>query len=111
MNILQSKHPEQKPALPENIIPSTPVKVEPVIFEEIDADMILRLAKDLSGSGGPTKIDADLWKHILCCKSFNKVSSQLCQSIADTTKRLCTEDINSSYTKELFACRLIFSKM
>ncbi len=51
--------------------------------------------------------DADIWRHILCCKSFSKASSQLCQSIADTTKRLCTEDIDSTYTTELFACRLI----
>ncbi len=81
--------------------------VEPVLFEEIDAEMIYKIAKDMSGSGGPSKMDADGWSHILCSKNYGKAGVNLCQSIADLTKRLCTEDVNSDYISEVVACRLI----
>ena len=43
---------------------------EPVIFENICVDSVLKVAKNISGSGGPKHIDADGWRHILCCKSY-----------------------------------------
>jgi hypothetical protein len=61
----------------------------------------------MAGSGGPSKVDADMWKHILCSKTYGKKSVQLCQSIADITKRLCREDKPSPFLQHLIASRLI----
>ena len=66
-----------------------------------------QIAKDLSGSGGPTKVDADGWKHFICNKSYSKVSNPLCQSIAELTKRFCREDIDASHSSLLLSCRLV----
>ena len=44
---------------------------------------------------------------MLCCNNFKVVSEKLCQSIANMTKRLCTEDVNFKYVSHLMACRLI----
>jgi hypothetical protein len=107
--ILQQKHP--KAALVREDLSQTEQAsqhiVEPVIFESIDETAIQNAAKKTFGSGGPTQVDADGWKHILCSKSYGKLSELLCQSIADMAKRLCTEDVDSGVLKEFLSCRLI----
>ena len=54
-----------------------------------------------------TKIDADIWTHILCAKAFGKLKDELCEEIAIATRRLCTEDIPHSSINLLFDCRLV----
>ena len=61
----------------------------------------------MKGSGGPTQVDADLWKDLTCSKAFGKAPEQLCVAIADTAKILCTEDIHPDCLEEYNACRLI----
>ena len=107
-NQLKSLHPDSKSLSKECVITSFPdVNVEPVIYEDITGDLIHNIAKNLSGSGGPTQFDTDGWTHILCNRSFSKASTALCQSIADLTKRFCTEDINPTYTEMLMSSRLV----
>ena len=83
------------------------IDIEPVLFEEIDGEAIKAAAKNTHGSGGPTLIDADGWKHILCSKSYGKCNDTLAQAIADVTKRLCTETIAPTMLSDLLASRLI----
>ena len=64
-------------------------------------------AKNTSGSGGPTKITADIWKSILC--SVGKQSEELAEQIAVMSKRMCIEDIQYEKLDLLWACRLFFS--
>ncbi len=105
---LKEKHPIAHPVNLQCVVnPPSEVIVEPVIFEDITADLIAHIARDLSGSGGPTKVDADGWKHFICNKSYSSVSDALCQSIADLTKRFCRDDINPSHSSLLLSCRLI----
>ena len=109
LEILRKKHP--KPAPPFDGLTHTEQNnkdtVEPVIFESIDETAIYNAAKKTFGSGGPTQVDADGWKHILCSKSYGKSSELLCQSIADMAKRLCTEEVDPGLLNELLSCRLI----
>ncbi len=107
IDILCAKHP--KAAEPINFVDQCPVGefVQPVIFESIDESTIYDAAKNTFGSGGPTQIDADGWKHILCSKSYGKLSEELCQVIADMAKRLCTEKVEPDMLNELLSCRLI----
>ena len=52
------------------------------MFSEISAGAVTKAAKTLSGSGGPSGADSDLWKHILLSKKLNPASSELAQAIA-----------------------------
>ena len=82
-------------------------KVEPVIFDNIDAIAIERAAKRTRGSAGPSGIDADTWRRILGSKSFGKGSADVCDAIARMCRRLCTEYVDPSTISTLMACRLI----
>jgi hypothetical protein len=107
LEALRLKHPTAQPLMENCLVEDSDTKVQPVIFEEIDSELIYQLAKKTMGSGGPTKVDAEHWQHMLCSKSYGNFSVQLCQSIADVTKRLCQEDVPPSYVHHLISCRLI----
>ena len=104
---LKEKHPDGQLAEPTALIEGTPPRVEPVIYEDIDSKMVQEAAKNTSGSGGPTKIDADIWKHLLCSKAFGKHSDELAEEIALTIRRLCTEQIPADDIEFLWASRLV----
>ena len=52
-------------------------------------------------------IDSDIWKHILCCKSYVRESKHLAEAIANLAKRLCSESVHRDCLKEFIAGRLI----
>ena len=105
--VLQRKHPDaeevQQMAMNQSEVPV----VENVIFEEINASMVIKSAEKTSGAGGPTRLDAEAWKHILCSKVFGKVSEEFAEAIAATARRLCTDDIPHIYLRLLWDCRLV----
>ena len=62
---LKALHPDAKMLTVDGFVsPPNTIDVEPVIYEDITSDMIHDIAKTLSGSGGPTQLDADGWTHI-----------------------------------------------
>ena len=105
--LLQKKHPKARNINNEVLLPSIATDPEPVIYEEIDGTAVYKAAKQLQGSGGPTLIDADGWRHILCSKSFGNASAELCDAIANLAKKLCREDVHPDILKEFLANRLI----
>ena len=105
--ILQAKHPKGKEATQEALLPGDASCVEPVIFEVIDGAAIQLAAKNTTGSGGPSKIDSEVWRHMLCSKVFGALSVELADAVALLTRRLCTEDIPFEHVSALFACRLV----
>jgi hypothetical protein len=82
-------------------------KVEPIIFEGIDETSIERAARTTKGSAGPSGMDSDMWRRILCSKSYGSASEELRYSVALLTRKLCTEYVDPYSTSELLACRLI----
>ena len=62
-----------------------PPTIEPVIFNNIDEVAIESAAKATKGSAGPSGMDADIWRRILCSKAFGKTSSDLCYAILKET--------------------------
>ena len=104
---LRKKHPGASPEHPEAMLEIKSELPDHVIYESIDADLIQKVAKDLDGAGGPTKISAHIFKHMVCSRFHSSESDKLAQTVADLTKKLCTEDIPSSYLKEFLAGRLI----
>ena len=105
--ILEQKHPKASTASDDILLEPTSNEPEPVIFEGIDESAVYRAAKHLQGSGGPSLMDADGWKHILCSKSYGNASRELCAAIADLAKKLCREPIHPESLHELVANRLI----
>ena len=105
--LLQEKHPEASSASADILLPTNATAPEPVIFEEIDGTSVYKAAKHIQGSGGPTLIDADGWRHILCSKSYGNASTELCEAIADLAKKLCREEVPPDILHEFVANRLI----
>ena len=105
--LLLKKHPKGRAASEDILLQHTAQEPEPVIFEEIDGLSVQKAAKHLQGSGGPTLVDSDGWKHILCSKSYGNASMELCDAIADLAKKLCRESIHPDSLQELVANRLI----
>ena len=108
IELLAQKHPEGKEAKPEALIGNeNPRFVEPIIYEGLDSSLIMKSALQTRGSGGPTKIDADVWRQLLCSKSFMPASEGLCEQISTFAKHLCSEYVDPSCLTEFTACRLI----
>ena len=104
---LNSKHPDAAEPIIENLITGEIPRVESVIFENIDADIVFKSAKITKGSAGPSGLDSDIWRRILCSKSFGKVSEDACESVARMCRRLCTEYVDPMSIEALLNCRLI----
>lgn len=110
IEILKEKHPSSAPptkACLDQLNTTTPPSVEPVIFNNIDEESIYRAAKYTKGSAGPSGMDSDAWRRILCSKSFGGASKDLCYAVALLARRLCTEFVDPYSIEDLIACRLI----
>ena len=107
---LLAKHPKAVQADREVLLGGEVHRVEEVIFEEIDAKFIQTSAKQTHGSGGPTKVDADTWKLILCSKVHGKLSDELAEEIALVARRLYIEEVPFRHLNFLFDCRLVALK-
>ena len=104
---LKLKHPDASEPLLETLITGVAPSVEAVIFEHITGDTIQKAAKMMKGAAGPSGIDSDLWKRILCSKSYGKIATNACDSIARMSRRLCTGYVDPDSISSLVACRLI----
>ena len=102
---LRNQHPKSESPKYESLIlgPLPRSTFEPIIFENIDAKLIYETAKKISGSAGPSGADAEMWQCLLCSRQFKKKPNELCHTIAELSRRLCTEAINPSYLKAFTA--------
>ena len=106
LNLLRLKHHGPKDAHKSVMLPDIPERMHPVKFEVINAEMIRKAAMKTRGRSGPSGLDADGWKQILLSKNFGQSSSDLRQTRAKVTKKLCTKELSNSL--EVFlACRLV----
>jgi hypothetical protein len=105
--LLQEKHPKAREAAAEILLPESAPTPHPVIYEEIDATKVHTAALKLQGSGGPTQVDADGWRRILCSKAYGNLSVNLCQAIAELAKKLCSEVVHPDSLVEYVGNRLI----
>ena len=107
MTELVKKHPTSKLAEYGSVLKGPELKVEPVIFNNIDGKLIQACAKRTAGAAGPSGLDSDGWKRILCSKQFGKKTDELCDAIALMGRRLCTSYIDPALLQPYVACRLI----
>ena len=59
----------------------------------------------MPGSAGPSGLDARAWRRL--CSSFHRASDNLCESIANLTRRLCTTYVEPSGMVPLISSRLV----
>ena len=50
---------------------------------EESAELVEKAALNFKGSGGPTHLDADGWKHFLCSKPYGTLPFQLSGAIEE----------------------------
>jgi hypothetical protein len=104
---LRDKHPKPAEVVDGALLKGPAVVVEDVIFDNIDADLIEKTAKSISGAAGPSGADAEIWQRILCSKQFKKKPQQLCEAVANLARKLCCSVVNPTDIKAFTAGRLI----
>ena len=104
---LKAKHPDAEPASDECLLRG-PINFLPkTFFDSIDEQTILKSALRTKGSAGPSGMDAELYRRILCSKSFANKGKQLREEIAIFTKNLLFHSYDPSLLEPYVACRLI----
>ena len=101
------KHPKAEEMHPEALLNITKPTPNPVIYEQITPEIIQKSSRELKGSGGPTLVDADMWKHFLCSRAYGKLPYHLAEAIAGLAKRVCSEQIHPEFLSEFTSCRLV----
>ena len=104
--ILKDKHPPSQQVNPDNVIPlSHDRDVHPVIYQHIDASLIRKTSLHIKGAASPSGLNAHSWRRL--CTSFRAASDNLFHSLAEMTKRLCTEFVDPKILLPFLASRLI----
>ena len=106
-DILLDKHPPIQPPKDSTIIkPDTPSdEPHPVLFEEINGQMIRDTKLTMDGAAGQSGLDAASWKCL--CTAFKIASTDLCESLAATARQICTYYVDPRDLTAFVACHLI----
>ena len=104
MEQLHIKHPEPQEARLGSLLFGLIEDIPDCPYQQIDREMIRDAAFRTKGSGDPLGVDATGFKRILGCKSFISSSTSLCDTLATTTRKLCTEYIDPHTMEPLVAC-------
>ena len=107
LDMLKQKHPSPSPATQEVLLPDLPIMTHPIKFDNIDADMVRKAAIKTNGGSGPSGLDSDGWRRLLTSKSFGMSSLDLCKTLANVIKKICTTSNLTNSLESLLACRLI----
>ena len=82
-------------------------QAHPIIFAEIDEELVLKAAKLTKGGSGPSGMDADSWRKIFVSKVYGESARDLRRSFAAVIKKICTDDIADNSLESFLACRLV----
>ena len=107
MELLRTKHPEGNAASEDALLHSEIKIVQPIIYEAIDEDMVLKAAQLTKGGSGPSGMDADGWRKILTSKMYGDTGRDLRRALATVIKKICVEDITDNSLESLMASRLV----
>ena len=78
---------------------------DPVIFEDIDGQLIEQVARQCKGSAGPSGLDACAWRRT--STAFKQASWDLCKAISIVAQYMCTHKIEAHCLSALVASCLI----
>ena len=83
LNSLKQKHPQSQPAYEETLINGEPPVIHPIIFDDINEELVRKAAIRTKGGPDPSGLDDDGWRKLLISKVFGSCISDLCKAIAD----------------------------
>ena len=104
---LNKKHPASSPANSNYALTGPVEKVEPIFFDSITAKTIEDCAQSLGGSGGPSGLDSNDLKRILCSRKFGTPGQKLRSAVSTLAKKLATHDINPAALSVFLSSRLM----
>ena len=111
--LLEQKHPGVGEVYAEALLDEPFKRIHPIVFDAINEDTVLKAATVTKGGSGPSGLDADGWRRILCSSVFGTTNLDLRKAIAELIKKLCIEPITpntdgtSSSIEAFVACRMI----
>ena len=113
LSLLKQKHPVSSELNEEVLLRGEKPSVHPVIFEDIDQNIVKEAALRTKGSSRPSGLDADGWRKIIVPKSYGTINADLRRAFANAIKKICTEKLPVDTTKDetplkaFLPCRLI----
>ena len=72
----------------------------------MDADSIRSTSLHTTGAAGPSGLDANALRRLMCC-CFNSASASLCSALATVRHHICTEPVHPGGFTAFVACCLI----
>lgn len=105
MEKLRALHPEAQPAEDAVLLSGSPPTVNPIIFEEITGDEILKASRNTFGAAGVSGGDADHWRRLL--NSYGDASARCRDAMASFGRRLCSSFMDPLVLEAYLANRLI----
>ena len=94
LQILSLKHPEAQQAHHEAILHEPKKEIHSIVYEDIDEDLVKKVAIKTKGGCGLSGIDADNWRRILVSNQPGSSRLELRTSIANFVKHLCNTNIH-----------------
>ena len=104
---LKSKHPPAAEIQPYTLLHGPIVDMRPYTFEFITEQDILKSAMRTKGSAGPSGLDAEIFRRILCSKNFSAVGKGLREEIATLTRNLLTKNYHPLFLETYIVSRLL----
>ena len=104
---LKEKHPEAADIAHESLFYGPVDYISPGFFDLIDEKTIFDATTKTKGSVGPSGIDAELYRRILCSKNFKAEGKVLREEIAVFTRDLLKIVYHPSFLEGYTSCRLI----
>ena len=59
------------------------------------------------GTAGPSGMDAEIWKRVICSNNFKNEANELREEIAQLARNLASKHYDSSLIQAYTSCRLI----
>ena len=110
--LLEQKHPKEGKVHEEVLLDEPFERIHSIVYDVIDEDMVLQAATHTKGGSGPSGLDAESWRRILCSTTFGTTNLDLRKAIAEMTKKFRIESLSQnagdkSPIEAFVACRLI----
>ena len=106
-DILYKKHPLRQPMKESSIITSEvpPDEPHPILFDRLDGQLICSTAFRTDRAAGPFGLNSNAWKYM--CTYFKSTSTELCDALASTSRRICNSYADLCGLTAFVACLLI----
>ena len=104
---LEKKHPEPAKIHEGSLLQGPLMRPDKSYFDSINGDLIKVAARQTKGSAGPSRLDSDQFKHILCSNRYRQEGRVLADQIALLAKKIATETVDPNSLEAYTTCRLI----